>query len=189
MTYGFSRTKTVGAPIGTSGMFGQGPAMGVVPLSVFFLDAGDADGDGEQIYGYRRKDDKKPSKAPKARKGQAHAKTKNGREGGAQSPPQSGSGAGELTPGKEAAKGQSTAPATEAIGLSPSRPGAPSKLGASRETSGAMGSGNVAQYPVPIGPPLRRTWPEGPRRKRKKKKMTQEQREQWARRLGSLCTS
>lgn len=190
MTYGFS-TRTVGAPAGTQGPFFQGPVKRVVPLSMFFLDVERETGDGEVIHGYRRKDARKPSKGRDVDGTQTKGKGRGGREGGAQEPPRGGSGGSELSGGGETNKGQSTAPASEAVGVSPSRPGAPSKLGATRMQTGAMGSGNVAQYPVPIGPPLRRVWPDKDDRKRRKKKkrMNQEQRQQWATRLGSLCMS
>lgn len=189
MTYGLN-TRTVGGPIGAGAQFNGGPMARIVPLSVFFLDmdkAAGKGGDDEVMYGYKKRD-----KARKPKKAQDKSKDRKDAQTGAQDEPAGGSGDGALTPGK-GDKGQSTAPAAEGMGISPSRPGAPSKLGATRMQTGSMGTGDIAQYPVPVGPPLRRVSPSGSAKKKKKKrrkskkKLTQEQREQWAERLGSLC--
>jgi hypothetical protein len=57
--------------------------------------------------------------------------------------------------------------------------------------SGAMGTGNIARYHVPLGPPLRRMSPVGGEeerpRKRKRKRLQGEDRDRWIERLLSLA--
>lgn len=67
----------------------------------------------------------------------------------------------------------------------------PTKMGATRASSGAMGSGNVAQYPVPLGPPLRRLTPIGgeeeEKKKRRRKRLKGEDRDRWIERLMEIA--
>lgn len=193
-------TRAVGSPLGTKGQFSptQHPDR-FVPLSVFFLNMqGQADGEAEDtgLYGF-----KKPSKKPsKVRAKQTRQTSPKNSKGGAKS---SGGADGRTQGGdsKQASsamgdddkdKGQSTASSQESVTMATGTPlSGPSKRGATRAQSGAMGSGNVAQYPVPIGAPLRRTAPIGSRKKKKKKKRsrrkkTEEARSQWIERLGTL---
>jgi hypothetical protein len=64
----------------------------------------------------------------------------------------------------------------------------PIKSGATRASSGTMGTGNIARYHVPLGPPLRRVTPIGDeeKKKRRKKRLQGEERERWMERLVGL---
>lgn len=68
----------------------------------------------------------------------------------------------------------------------------PIKSGATRASSGTMGTGDIARYHVPLGPPLRRVTPIGDeeeerkKRKRKRKRLQGEERERWMERLFEL---
>jgi len=83
-------------------------------------------------------------------------------------------------------KGQSTA--VEQVPVTPPVL-TPVKAGATRASSGAMGTGNIARYHVPLGPPLRRVTPIGDeekKRKRRKKKLKTEDRDRWIERLSGM---
>lgn len=60
----------------------------------------------------------------------------------------------------------------------------PTKVGLTRLMGDAMGSGNVAQYPVPLGQPLRRVAPVGGAKKRRR---TEDERRAWAARLVGMA--
>jgi hypothetical protein len=64
----------------------------------------------------------------------------------------------------------------------------PIKTGATRASSGAMGTGNIARYHVPLGPPMRRVTPIGTekKRKRRRRKMKEEERDRWIERLSKI---
>lgn len=183
-------TRAVGAPIGTSGAFAPSQrVMRVVPLSAFFLDAEDDEVDDDALVGFR--DKKKPSgeKRPE-RVNKDRGKDKNNSKG----PDTTGGSAGGDAAAADAAvagKRQSTAGGAErqesvtmSTGTallapggstrSASFPGGPSKLGATHgSTGGVTGSGNVAQYPVPIG--------------RRRKRRKQESLSHWINRLGKMA--
>lgn len=193
-------TRTVGSPLGTKGQFSptQHPDR-FVPLSLFFLNMqGQADSEPEDtgLYGFK-KPSKKPSKVRRSTTRQTSPKNSKGgakTSGGADGRTQGGdSKQASSAMGDEDGKGQSTASSQESVTMATGTPlSGPSKRGATRAQTGAMGSGNVAQYPVPIGEPLRRTAPTGSSKKKKKKKKrgrrkkTEEARSQWIERLGTL---
>jgi len=173
MSQGLS-TRAVGAPMGTTGQYSRQATAKVVPLSVFFLRMqGDEDGDEDNgLYGRKKRDAAKKSK----KKGKA---TRGERAGGDKTV---GGGADAA----QAADGDGQSTASEAATMSTGTPliaGGPTKTGATRSTTGAMGSGNVAQYPTPIGGVLRRTSPTGAPGSRKKKKKTKKDRSRWMQRL------
>lgn len=190
--YGLS-TRAVSTPVGTAGQFAANrPPERFVPLSAFFLAMqGDGEKDEDGLYGYRKRRKRKgrqeppdKSKRPQKAGGRQDAVPDNVQGGGAD----------------QVDKGQSTAGTSEAVTMSPggvtrgpSRPGAPSKLGVTHAMIGATGTGNVAQYPVPIGPPLLRVVPmiAGGKKKRRKKRRrkAEEDRASWTQRLGQLIES
>lgn len=211
MTYNLS-TRAVGSPKGTMGRFAPSrKPMAVVPLSVFFLDAEREKQSAEQgddmLYGLRRGRAAEPGKGQRKKKKQpvSRARTRNGRDkktGGELS----GGGSKTVDQAVSGGEGQSTASQTpqESVTMATgtplvapggstrpaSWPGGASKLGATRGTTGATSSGNVAQYPVPIGGTLRRVSPAGKAKKvRKRKKKKQESRDRWIGRLGKLMQS
>lgn len=82
-------------------------------------------------------------------------------------------------------KGQSTA-AEQAPIVPPVL--TPVKSGATRASSGAMGSGDIAQAPVPLGPLLRRVTPIGDEEKpkRKRRRLKGEELDGWIERLSEM---
>ena len=161
-------TRAVGAPLGMTGQ-GTGQQVKVVPLSVFFLNM-QADGEGDPENGFQGRK-KKSKKKPKTKNNALNTKDSGGIE------PTVGGDA------EQAAKaGQSTA--SESATMSTGTPLlAPTKTGATRASSGSMGSGNVAQYHIPIGGMLRRTSPVGAVTTKKKKKKSKRERGRWIERL------
>lgn len=57
----------------------------------------------------------------------------------------------------------------------------PVKFGATHAMTGATSSGNIPKVPTPLGPPLRRAWPEMPTKKRRKRSASE--RGEWVQRL------
>jgi hypothetical protein len=183
MSQGLS-TRAVGTPQGTTGQYSRQAVANVVPLSVFFLNMQGKGDDTDDENGFYGK--KKSGRGKKKKRG-----GKAMRDKGADSEKIAGGGADQA----DQAGGRSTAAkwATMSTGtplIAPggstrhaSWPGGASKLGATHATTGATSSGNVAQYPVPLGAPLRRTSPVGGAKKKKKKK-TKRDRGRWIERLG-----
>lgn len=201
MPYNLS-TRTVGAPAGTSGRFAPTrKPMSMVPLSVFFLDAereraADQNGD-EMLYGLRKGKQQQPGEPAekktrgrrKKRQPTKRSRVRSGREtkitgeiagGNAKAVDQAAAGG----------DGQSTASQTPqesvtmATGTPLISPGVSTR--AASWPGGASKLGNVAQYPVPIGKPLRRTSGNKKKSRRKKK---QESRADWIQRLGQMMQS
>jgi len=64
----------------------------------------------------------------------------------------------------------------------------PIKVGPTRASSGVMGTGNIARYHVPLGPPLRRVTPIGGEKKkrRRRRRLKGEERSRWIERLSEI---
>lgn len=187
MTMGMS-TRAVGGPMGTHGQNAGGqPGIVAVPLSVFFLNMqGDGDEDnGSGLYG-RRKKAKSKKDAKSVKKDVKNAPVAASGQTSAEKP--RGGGAEQAHAAGQSSASESVTMATGTPLVAPggstraaSWPGGPSKLGATRATTGATSSGNVAQYPKPFGAMLRRESPVGePKRRRRR---TKEERAHWIERL------
>lgn len=165
MSYGLS-TRSVGAPMGTTGQYARQPTARVVPLSVFFLNmqGQGEDGEDEGLYGKKKRGAGTKKKAAKATRDKSGG-TERTVGGGAAQAAQAGGETGQSS--------ASEAMTTAGAALTPI------KTGATRASSGSMGVGNIARYHVPIGAPLRRT---GPLRGKKKKK-TKKDRSRWVQRM------
>jgi len=174
MSFGSMSTRTVGAPVGMTGQNGgRQQNSQIVPLSIFFLRMQGKE--PESPHKDKSKKDKDKDKRKRKRR-HADADAGVGAAAGDQSATVGGGhdqadGAAAKSPGEPAAEAMTAAS------------GGPSKMGATHATSGAMGSGNVAAYPVPIGVPLRR---EAPWVGRKKKRRTKEQKRELIGRLLSV---
>lgn len=190
MSQGLS-TRTVGSPIATAGQFSPGKKpLEVVPLSVFFLDreSGEDEASKEDgITGLKKKGkgsnggkkDASSAKKTNAKQTKNNRKVKddgggNTSGGDAKS---ADAAAGNTQPSSSTTASQESV--TMGTGTPLVAPGGPVKFGATRASSGSMGSGNVATAPVPIGKPIRR-------RRGKRKKKQEEGLERWISRLGTL---
>jgi len=174
MTTGLS-TRAAGAPMGTQAQHGGQQGLAIVPLSVFFLNMqGGEDGDDNGLYGRLKKKTKKNRKS-----GAQHVDAAAGQKPAEKA---QGGGADQANQAHGVGRGERQTTAAESIGTPLIAPGGPSKTGATHATMGATGSGNVAQYPIPVGVALRRVSPVGGRRRRRRRR-SKEERAQWIGRL------
>jgi hypothetical protein len=170
MSFGGMSTRTVGAPVGMTSRNGsRQPGSQIVPLSIFFLRMQGMEPESPHKVRSKKDKDKGKNKRKHSRSGAEMAASD-----------QTATVGGGHDQAAAAGEKQSGEPAAEAMTAAS---GGPSKMGATRATSGAMGSGNVAAYPVPIGVPLRR---EAPWMGKKKRRRTKEQKRELIGRLLSV---